>query len=223
MPYLWRDMRRLPKITYWWQSGLCSILVGRQPIVRQSWPPVFDASQLRGCYSGGVVWNYSVDGGTIYSVDTLLLSVADQVIKSKHQIFLSEQQECFHLKPQRISLGRYEDLAWVVFPVDSITESRVTRISKFDERTSLGDIFQNGLSSSILQNIWLIINYQSQSILQVYCCHRPQHQSSVFTAIQLCANLKIISTKIISSVVRSGVAPSRVDSWWQIICMGCYN
>ena len=38
-----------------------------------------------------------------------------------------------------------------MFPVDSITESRVTRISKFDERTSLGDIFQNGLSSSILQ------------------------------------------------------------------------
>ena len=95
MPYLWRDMRRLPKITYWWQSGLCSILVGRQSIVRQSRPPVFDASQLRGCYSGGVVWNYSVDGGTIYSVDTLLLSVADQVVKSEDQIFLSEQLEIF--------------------------------------------------------------------------------------------------------------------------------
>ena len=34
--------------------------------------------------------------------------------------------------------------------MDSITESRVTRISKLEARMSLGDIFQKGLSSSIL-------------------------------------------------------------------------
>ena len=55
---------------------------------------------------------------------------------------------------QRISLGRYDVLVWIVFPVDSTIPSRNTTISNLERTISFGAFEKNGLFSSIL---WYIV------------------------------------------------------------------